>query len=33
MKRTFLEGINVFGKDVVVRMIKKHLDENANEIV
>ena len=33
MKRTFLEGINSFGKQVVVRMTKKHLGENANEIV
>ena len=33
MKRTFLEGINSFGKEVVVRKTKNHLGENANEIV
>lgn len=27
------KSMNVFGKDVVVRMIKKHLGENTNEIV
>lgn len=33
MKRTFVEGINSFGNEVVVGMTKKHLGENANEIV